>query len=168
MLVRADFHRILMRDHDGAVMRHVRRAFRIREKFIGIPLPGTDKVLLPNCHEVARAYARAFEVAFEDGLVAFVSAAECNGSDTYFLNSLQVHSWNVITVDHDSKVILDVFPDLGLSMMPVVHPYPHPAYLVSAAADESLDGLYETIRRPHFDVAVELLADEFRRLEPAY
>lgn len=164
MLVRPDFHRILAQDPHHSVMKHFYRAVHIRQKFSGLPRPGSDQLLLPNCHEVARGYARAFETDFEDGFVAYVSSTGVTGNQEYFLNSLQVHSWNVIRVTDEARIILDIFPDVGLSMMPVIHPYPHPAYVVPQ------DGwLKERIKEvaydPMIDVAAELLADEFRRLE---
>ena len=166
MLLRKDFHDVLKQDTGGMILRHFLRAIRIRIKFNGLRMAHTDERLLPNCHEVAHAYARAFDIGVEDGLCTYISGKriESVGAEAFPVASQFMHSWNVIQLPNGITVILDIFPDIGLSMMPTLHAHPHPAY--SIPEDKNFHTQMRSILwDPKFDVSVELLADAFRALD---
>lgn len=73
MLVRTDLLGFLKQDPSGLILRHFYRAVKIRVRFNGLSVPHSDRIIRPTCHEVARAYAQAFDVKYEDGLALYVS-----------------------------------------------------------------------------------------------
>ncbi len=164
MLVRADFNALLRKDKGRIILTHFWRAVHIRLRFTGQRMADSGMVRLPSCHEVAHGYARAFDVKAEDGLGIFISHSGPPERHDMSLTSGNLHSWNVIPLDGNTSVLLDIYPDMGLTMMPALHPYPHPAYQ-TPRDHHHREELKKIIFDPNFDVAVELLADGFRRID---
>jgi len=169
-MYREKFFRLLEKDEKGAIIEHYTRMVRLRLKFKGVVTPETeaDKVWIPECHTVARAYERVYGLPYVDGEFTFISNRKEKGisKKPFYEVSAYAHSWNVVEHNGEPLAILDMFPDIGAPVMPVLLPYPSPQYRVREDPDFKKKILQPLQQDPHLERDVELVASEFRRLEP--
>lgn len=86
--------------------------------------------VVPSCHVVAHAFARVFGYEARDGEHCYSGSVELTpdgaNMDVHFTTVL--HSWVEFETTRGNRFILDVFPDAGGSIFPVLYRAPHPCY----------------------------------------
>jgi hypothetical protein len=173
MMRREELSELLAKDKNGLIIEHYTRMVRLRLRFDGIVLPGMEegKVWMPECHTVARAYSMAFGLPYVDGMFTYISAERykrLSKKPIYDLSSY-AHSWNVVEIEGERVAILDMFPDIGASMMPILMKHPAPMYGVPEGDPIFKREIEDKLLvDPDLESDVELVAAEFRRLEARY
>lgn len=122
------------------------------------------RYLAPVCHEVAHAFAQVFCGVAVDGEYLFVEGhnRDKQESVSYVLNSSMLHSWVEVVTEQGTRVILDVFPDKGQSVFPVLFLAPHPAYFVPT--DEVVVRELGLLKRRNFRKRVAIVAKAMQNL----
>lgn len=94
----------------------------------------TGDHIIPSCHVVAHAFARTFGYEAIDGEHAYI----CGVKTSRWFDKMRVdsttmlHSWVELETAKKNRFILDIFPDEGCSIFPVLYRAPHPAYWIPA------------------------------------
>lgn len=135
MLFRYD----LLTARDGEAWTAVRlvsiQAFLLRlwaNDWLHVPGPKKGELKIPSCHVVAHAFAKAFGYRAIDGEHCYyhgVKVHRDNRSMKVDFSTL-LHSWVEIKTEKGNTFILDIFPDEGCSVFPVLYRGPHPGYWV--------------------------------------
>ncbi len=90
------------------------------------------KTVVPSCHVVAHAFARVFGYEVKDGEHCYSGNVQLTPDqadmDVHFTTVL--HSWVEFETAHGNRFILDIFPDEGGSIFPVLYRAPHPCYWI--------------------------------------
>jgi hypothetical protein len=113
----------------------------------------------------------AFGIPYVDGMFTFISAERytwLSKKPIYDLSSY-AHSWNVVEIRGERVAILDMFPDTGAPMMPILMKHPAPMYGVPESNPIFKREIEDKLRAdPDLESDVELVAAEFQRLEARY
>lgn len=133
MLVRSD----LLELGDAEAWNRVRRvsiqAFSVRLWLPNLLFTTNGrKTEIPNCHVMAHAFARVFGYEAKDGEHCYSSNVQLTPNqadvDVYFITIL--HSWVEFETTKGNRFLLDIFPDEGGSIFPILYRAPHHCYWV--------------------------------------
>lgn len=119
--------------------------------------------IIPSCHVVAHAFAQVFGYQAVDGEHFDVERVEVveGGKEVEVGHTTYLHSWVEATTTKGSRFILDVFPDVGGSIFPVLYRAPHPAYWLPLDVERrSILGKLPT--NPEFQREVAALTEQIR------
>lgn len=118
----------------------------------------------PVCHDTAHAFAKVFGLTAVDGEHMYASKVYMtpSGLPNGANYTTCVHSWVEFETDGGTRFILDVFPDEGCAIFPVLLLHPNPAYWIPSDS-ATLRALDLSLRRPIFKQRVEILAAEMRK-----
>lgn len=166
MLARKDLWELAQLDKDNLIYQHYINAVNIRLGFQGVQYPWypEGKLVTPSCHDVAHAYAIAFDVEAVDGECAHFRGPFDAPDGTLGVDvSTYMHSWCRVRVADGVAAILDIYPDVGMPMMPIILRDPHPGYW-EPHDEEFEEQVRANLKGPHFENAVQILACEFLRL----
>ena len=135
MLLRGDLYRVVSDADIEEIERIYRLATEVRLKLPPYLEAGWllhRKVYFPECHEVAHAFAAVTGIEAVDGVCVVLTKTEQtdDGSDFGADFAAILHSWNEFSVPGAQRFILDVLPEHGSSVLPVLLQAPHPAYLI--------------------------------------
>jgi len=167
MLLRHDLMEMICSDEKDLIMEHYIRAVRLRLKFPGVSLPWIppEKLWIPGCHVVAHAYAQVFGAKAVDGEHAYFKGREVSETGQTCIDlSTYAHSWNILEINDNLSLILDIYPDIGCPMMPVLLKNPHPAYWVPT--DELFKRqIVKTLKESEqFPIEVRVVAEAFQKI----
>jgi hypothetical protein len=121
--------------------------------------------IIPSCHVVAHAFAQVFGYAAVDGEHFDTHAVEVveGGKEIEVQQTTYLHSWVEATTNQGNRFILDVFPDVGGSIFPVLYRAPHPAYWIPKD-EERRNVLQQLLHRPSFHRGVLALAEQISKM----
>lgn len=167
MLFRLD----LLRSTDEEAWNLIRRisveAYSVRlwlTSFLFVP-DSKGRAAIPGCHSVAHAFAKTFGYRAVDGEHCYQNSVRVlrDGVSMRVSSTTLLHSWVECETSRGKRFILDIFPDNGSSIFPVLYEAPHPAYWipVDEARVRNLKNLH---RRVTFQRDVALLAKNMRRM----
>lgn len=104
--------------YPGFVEKHFSRAMKVRMNFDNTSFLSDLKAAayIPPCHAVARAYAEAFDVQYQDGWRHTIALDKSEPQPFYKYG----HSWNIITTPDGFDLVLDLFPEDTCSLFPIL------------------------------------------------
>jgi len=145
MLVRPDLFRVLGPADEEEIGRIYRLALELRLRLPGFlreRRPFLPRPYSPGCHQVAHAFGRVAAIATVDGEHAIFTriVPDPAGKEFDMDCTTMLHSWNEFSTPGGERFILDIFPDEGCAVLPVLYRSPHPAYWIPEDA-ERLDAL---------------------------
>lgn len=120
---------------------------------------------IPCCHRVAHAFAEVFGYKVVDGEHCYQDDVKLlkDGMTMRVHSTTLLHSWVECETSKGKRFILDIFPDDGCSIFPVLYEAPHPAYWIPRD-EERVRNLRNLRRRATFQRDVAQLAKKIRRL----
>lgn len=167
MLFRIDMLRLGDEEAWTLVRRMSMEAFSLRlwlTDLVWLENPGGGGII-PSCHVVAHAFAQVFGYTAVDGEHFDADTVEAveDGKEVEVRHTTYLHSWVEATTGKGNRFILDVFPDVGGSIFPVLYRAPHPAYWLPRDAErrEVLQNLH---RKRSFQHEVRALTKQMREI----
>lgn len=145
--------------------RMLQRAIRVRTHLPGLMPWEVSSVKvwrLPVCHDVSHAFAEVFGGTAVDGIYIFPKSFEAReGQDIVEFTTLG-HSWVEFEAGA-TRFILDIYPDEGCAIYPVVFLAPNPSYVYQSDKLKLLDA--ERLQEAEFRRKVGQIADEMRKID---
>jgi hypothetical protein len=153
-------------EQEVTVLQEFSRAMHVRKQLP--PWFSTAKgEYIPSCHEIAHAYGEVFGLKVVDGEIAYIKDHRLIPAKFFREEKINVtcqfikHSWLEFEAGY-ARFILDIFPETQVSVLPLMHRWPHPAYYVPDEPKHLL-AFKEVLNTVEFKEAFELLVTEMKR-----
>lgn len=166
MLTRPNLFRAAELEDEAEIELMYRLALEVRLRlppFIQQEPPFRTDPYSPGCHQVAHAFARISGATAVDGEHAVVVDIDpaVDGTDFQVNFSTILHSWIEFETKSGLRFILDIFPDEGCPVFPVLYRAPHPAYWIPVDV-ERVNAL-KVLSSESFQTQVTTLEEIMRR-----
>lgn len=117
----------------------------------------------PSCHAVARAYAEAFDVGYQDGWKHTILPRKY----LFFWKPLYRygHTWNILKPAEDITIVLDLFPEGTCSLMPMMLAQRDARYAYQRLSASEQQALTDHMSSKSSLEQVAALKKEFLRIE---
>lgn len=166
MLTRPDLFREATDEDEAEIELLYRLALEIRLRlppFIQQEWPFRTDPYSPGCHQVAHAFARIAGATAIDGEHAVIVDIdpEVDGTEFKVNFATILHSWVEFETRSGLRFILDIFPDEGCPIMPLLYRAPNPAYWIPV--DEERINALKVLSTEAFQTQVTTLEIIMRR-----
>ena len=166
MLLRAEH--VMLPEQEKAALDHLQHALCVRQYLPqGIP-QGKGRIWIPSCHCYAHAYGKVFGLRVVDGEIAYLKGSQLISATWWREEQIALrwgfikHSW--IEIDASGRIfILDVFPEAACGILPLLLPYPHPAYYVPDDSKHK-GAIQSKLDQDEFKLEVECLAKMIEKI----